>query len=156
AQLASEGPMHLLEQCTAQGQTRATFCERRIYGSESLEDFAFGRRQGIEARLQTLLEIFEDERNETYIGDFIFGERFAHVCRAKSAQMNHCCPADERPEESHHEIDSMVGGKNAEVSHARCEGIDRREGDALFQVVFVGHYTAFRAATGARGVNDCR
>src|SRR5262249_16789663 len=94
AQLASEGPMHLLEQCTAQGQTRATFCERRIYGSESLEDFAFGRRQGIEARLQTLLEIFEDERNETYIGDFIFGERFAHVFRAKSAQMNHCCPAD--------------------------------------------------------------
>jgi hypothetical protein len=146
----------LLEQCTAQDKTRATFCERLIYGRESVEDFAFGRRQGIEARLQALLEILEDERNEAYVGDFVLGERFAQVFRAKSAQMNHGCPADERPEESHHEIDSMIGGKNAEVSHAGCEGIDRREGDALFQVVFVGHYTALRAATGTRGVNDCR
>src|SRR5262245_57837291 len=60
----------------------------------------------------------------------------------------------ERTEEADHEVDRVVGGKNAEVAHARPKRVQRCEGDALLEIIFVCHHTALRAPAGPRGVDD--
>src|SRR5215470_2188077 len=60
----------------------------------------------------------------------------------------------ERTEEADHEVDRVVGGKNAEVAHARPKRVQRSEGDALLEIIFVRHHTALRAPAGPRGVDD--
>src|SRR5258707_384842 len=61
---------------------------------------------------------------------------------------------DEGAEKADHEVDGVIRGQNAEIAHARCEGIDGSERDALLEIVFVGHHAAFGAAAGAGGVDD--
>src|SRR5256885_16231646 len=68
--------------------------------------------------------------------------------------MNNGGAADERAEETDHEVDGMIGGENAEVTKTWSERVQRGEGDALLKIVFVGHHTAFGAAAGAGGVDD--
>ncbi len=62
--------------------------------------------------------------------------------------------ADERAEEADHEVDRVIGGKDAEIAHAGSKGVDRSERDALLEIIFVGHHAAFGAAAGAGGVDD--
>src|SRR5215813_2647617 len=62
--------------------------------------------------------------------------------------------AHERADEPDHEIYRMVGWQDAQVAHARPEGVERRERDALFQIVFVRQHAAFRTASGARRIDD--
>src|SRR2546430_13761229 len=100
--------MDLLEQAPADLQTWLAPGERFIDSHKRVENFSFARGQRIKSRLQTLLQIFQDQRNEADIGDFVFRERVAHVFRTQRAQMHYCRAARERPEKSDHEIDGMI------------------------------------------------
>src|SRR4029077_17876037 len=62
--------------------------------------------------------------------------------------------ADKGVEEAEHEIDRMVGGKNAEIGGAGPQRIERGERRALFQIIFVRHHTAFGTPARARRVDD--
>ncbi len=79
AELAAERFVDLLEEATAESEAGLIFREGFIDRDEGVEDFSFSAWQRVETRLQTLLEIFEDERDETYVGDFVLGEGFADV-----------------------------------------------------------------------------
>src|SRR5262245_28997924 len=68
--------------------------------------------------------------------------------------MHYAGSTGEWAEEADHEIDGVIGWENAEVAHAGREGIERGEGDALFEIVFVGHHTALGKTAGARGIDD--
>src|SRR6266436_9136298 len=68
--------------------------------------------------------------------------------------MYHGGAADEGAEEADHEVDSVVGRENTEVTEAGGERIDGSERDALLKIIFVGHHAAFGAAAGARGIHD--
>src|SRR5260370_42349671 len=62
--------------------------------------------------------------------------------------------AGERAEKADHKIDGVVGGENAEVTHAWPEWIERRESDALLEIIFVGHHAAFGAAAGSGRIDN--
>src|SRR5262249_541951 len=68
--------------------------------------------------------------------------------------MDDASPASERPEEANHEVNRVIGRKDAEITDPGPEGIKRRKGDALLEIVFVGHHAAFGAATCPGGVDD--
>src|SRR5271166_4350549 len=48
--------------------------------------------------------------------------------------------AHKRPDEPDHEINGVVGGQNAQITHARPEGIQGRQRHALLQVIFMGEH----------------
>src|SRR5258707_11931479 len=64
--------------------------------------------------------------------------------------------AGERAEKADHKIDGVVGGENAEVTHAWPKWIDRSERYTLLEVIFVGHHAAFGAAAGSGRIDDGR
>src|SRR5260370_968343 len=68
--------------------------------------------------------------------------------------MNDRGPTGERSEKTHHEIDGVIRRQYAEVAHARPEGIERSERDALLQIVFVRYHAAFGASASPRGVDN--
>ncbi len=69
-------------------------------------------------------------------------------------QMHDCRSARERPKKTHHEINSVVCGQNAEIAYARPERIQRCERDALLQIIFVRHHAAFRTSASSGRVDD--
>jgi len=104
--------------------------------------------------LQPFLQIFQDQRDEAYIGDFVFRESFADIFRSERPEMHNSGAADEGPEETDHEINRVIGGKDAEIAKTGSEGIDGSERDALLEIILVGHHAAFWAAAGAGGIDD--
>src|SRR5882724_11675051 len=62
--------------------------------------------------------------------------------------------ARERAEETDHEIDGVIRGKNAEVANAWPERIERGECDALFEIIFVRHHATLRTAACTGRVDD--
>src|SRR6266852_9614553 len=68
--------------------------------------------------------------------------------------MNHGSATSERSDKTHHEINGMVGGKNAEITHPGPERVERGERHALLKIILAGHHTALGTAAGARGIND--
>src|SRR5712664_4497230 len=146
AKLSAERFMDLLEQAAADSETRLAFGECLVDSNERIENSPSARWQCVEARLQALLQVFQDERNETHIRDFVFRKSLAHVFGTQRAQMYDRCAASERCETAHHDIDGMVGRQDTEVAHARPERINRSERDALLQIVLVRHHAAFGTA----------
>ena len=110
----------------------------------------------VETLAQPALEIFQDQRHEAHVGDFVSRERFANIFRPQRSQVHDRGAAGERADKADHKIDRVVRGQNAEVSHARPKRIERGERDALFQIIFVGEHAALRAATSAGGIDDAR
>src|SRR5947207_179958 len=125
-----------------------------IEGNESVENFPFDWRNSGKLCLQTFLQIFEDERNEANVGDFIFGESLANKFGAQGAQVNDAGSTGKWTEKADHEIDGVIRWQNAEIADAGPEWIERSESDTLFEIIFVGHHAAFGAAAGAGGVDD--
>ena len=68
--------------------------------------------------------------------------------------MNNTGTANKRTDESHHKIDRVIGGKNAQVAHSRPERVPGGQGDALLQVVFVREHAPFWPPTGAGGIHN--
>ncbi|SRR6266404_2587933 len=68
--------------------------------------------------------------------------------------MDDACATGKRAKEPNHKIDGMVRRENAEVTHTGPEGIERRERNALLEIIFVRHHAALWAATGSGGVDD--
>src|SRR5260370_12462013 len=68
--------------------------------------------------------------------------------------MNDRGPTGERSEKTHHEIDGVIRRQNAEVAHARPEGIEGSERDARLQIVLVRYHAAFGASASPRGVDN--
>src|SRR5260370_40772502 len=68
--------------------------------------------------------------------------------------MNDRGPTGERSEKTDHESDGGIRGQYAEVAHARPEGIERSERDALLQIVFVRYHAAFWASASPREVDN--
>ena len=62
--------------------------------------------------------------------------------------------AGERADKADHEIDGVIRGKNAEISNAGPEWIERGECDALFEIIFVRHHTALWTAACTGRVDD--
>src|SRR5262249_40185566 len=104
---------------------------------ENLELFEYESPQGwqiSEALLQSYLQIFQDQRHESDIGDFVSRESFSHELRAERPQMHHRCATNKRSDESDHKIDRMVRGQDTQIPHARPEREESSERGALFQV----------------------
>src|SRR5258707_4190143 len=70
--------------------------------------------------------------------------------------MHDASAAGERAEKADHKIDSVVGGENAEVTHARPKWIENSERYTLLEIIFVGHHAAFGAAAGSGRIDDGR
>src|SRR5712664_2006048 len=130
------------------------FRECFVDADKRVKNSSFARRQAVETCLKTFLQIFQNERDEADVGDFVFGEGFADIFGPHGAKMNDGSATDKGAEEADHEVDGVIGRKDAEVAETWSEGIDRSEGDALLEIVFVGHHAAFGAAAGAGGVDD--
>src|SRR5712671_7044963 len=64
--------------------------------------------------------------------------------------------AGERAEKANHKIDGVVGGENAEVTHAWPKWIERSERYTLLEIILVGHHAAFGAAAGSGRIDDGR
>src|SRR4029077_4004184 len=62
--------------------------------------------------------------------------------------------AGEGTEKADHKIDGVVGGENAEVTHAWPKGIERSERYTLLEIIFVGYHAAFGGAAGAGRIDD--
>src|SRR6267143_1607398 len=156
AEFSAKRFMDLLENAAADFETRPAFGERLVDSNERVKNFTFARWQRVEARLQTLLQVFQNEWNETHISYFVFRKSFAHVFGTQRAKMHDRCAARKRSEKTNHEIDGMVCWKDTEVAHARPERINRCERDALLQIVFVRHHAALGAAACPGGVDNAR
>ena len=157
AKLSAKRFVDLLEQEAADAEAWPAFRQRLVDADEELENSAFSRRQRIETRLQSFLQVFQNQWNETHISDFVFRKSFAHVFGTQSSQMHDRRAAREWPEKTNHEIDGMICRQNAEVAHARPKRIKRCERNALLKIVFVRHHAALGAAARPRGVdNACR
>src|SRR6267378_1398037 len=156
AEFSAKRFMDLLEHAAADFETRPAFGERLVDSNERVKNFTLARWQRVEARLQTFLQVFQNEWNETHISYFVFRKSFAHVFRTQRAQMHDRCAARKRSEKTNHEIDGMVCWKDTEVAHARPERINRCERDALLQIIFVRHHAALGAAACPGGVDNAR
>src|SRR5882672_61013 len=154
AEFAAKAFVDLLKETTAETWTRTRFSEGFVDTNERIEDFSFARRKSVESRSQTYLQIFQDQWHETDIGDFVFWKCFADIFGAESAEMHHRGAADEGAEETNHEVDCVIGGKDTQVAKAGSEGIDRGQRDTLLEIILVGHHAAFGAAAGAGGIDD--
>src|ERR1700691_4139903 len=64
--------------------------------------------------------------------------------------------ANERAEEADHEIDRVIRRQNTEIAIPGREWIERRERDALLQIIVVLHHAALRASAGTRRIDDGR
>ena len=89
-----------------------------------------------------------------HVSDPIAHECIAHKLRAQRAQMHDAGPANERPDEAHHEIDGVIGRQNAQISNSRPKRIPGSQRLALFEIIFVRENATLRAAAGARGIDD--
>src|ERR1700722_4745470 len=68
--------------------------------------------------------------------------------------MNDGGAAGDRADEADHEVDRVIRREDAEVAHAGPERIERREGDALLEIIFVSQDAALRASARAGGIDD--
>jgi len=100
SEFAAEALVDLPQKTAAETQARMAFRKAFVDGNKCIKNLSFARRQRVEPRLQPFLQIFQDQRDEAYIGDFIFRESFADIFRAKRAEMHNRGPADEGPEEN--------------------------------------------------------
>ena len=104
--------------------------------------------------LQSALQILEHHRHQAHVSDFVTHERIAHELRPQRPQMHDARATHKRPDEAHHEINRVIGRKNAQVAHARPEWIQRSQRLALLQIIFMGHHAALGPPAGPRGIND--
>src|ERR1700728_3488410 len=118
--------------------------------------FTFGRRR-VRTRLTAIwalrsaaFQVLYNHGNQRYIGDAITHKCIAHELRTQRAQMHHTSSAYERSDKTHHEVDRVIGRKNAQIPHARPKGIPRRQRATLFQIVLVGENASLRPAARAR------
>src|SRR5713226_9725141 len=81
AQLSAKRFMDLLEQAAADPQTRPALRQCLVDSNECVENFTLAWRKRVKARLQTFLQIFQNQWNETHISNFVFWKRFAHKFR---------------------------------------------------------------------------
>src|SRR5205823_10165096 len=88
------------------------------------------------------------------ISDFVAHESVANEFRPKSTEMDHARAADERADESDHEIDRVVCGQNAEIPRSGPEWIPGSQGLALLEIIFMSEYATLGAAAGAGGIHD--
>src|SRR5262249_40836675 len=123
AQLAAESVMNLLEQYSAQPQLRLLLGQRAIDLDHPVEYESLERRQFVEALLQTRLQVFQNQRGQRDIGDLVARERFAHEFRTQRPQVHHGSAANERADESDHEVYRVVRWQDAQVSHTRPERV---------------------------------
>src|SRR5271157_586798 len=123
--------------------------KRFIRGDKCVENPAFAGRKLVEPCLQTLLQIFQHEWNEADVSDLVFRKRLAHKLRPQRPQMHYGRPANERPEETNHEVDGVIRRQDAEVAHAWRKRIKGGESDALLEIILVRHHAAFGTAAGA-------
>ncbi len=70
--------------------------------------------------------------------------------------MDHAGPAHERPDKSHHEINRVIRGQNAQIAHPRPKGIPRRQRSALLQIAVMCQHTSLRTPARPRRINDAR
>ena len=68
--------------------------------------------------------------------------------------MDHGRPARERADEADHEIDRVIRGQDAQVAHAGPERKNRRERQALLEIILVRQNAALRPPAGPRGIDD--
>src|SRR4030095_2421807 len=148
AELASKGGVTVLQEGAAEPKTRAAFGEGLVHRDEKFEGLPFAWRKFGEARFQAFLEIFQDQRDEADISDFVASEGFADELRTERAQMDDAGAAGKGAEKANHEINRVIGGKDTEITDARPEGIERSQRNALFEIIFVRHRADLRARTG--------
>src|SRR5713101_2665705 len=148
AEFSAKRFMDLFDQEAADSKARLTLSEQLVESNERIENSPFPRGQRVEARLQTFLQVFQNERNETYVSDLVFRKRFAHVFGTHRAQMHHRRATRERAEKTNHEVNGMVGRQNTEVTNTRPERINGCKCDALLQIIFVRHHATLGAASG--------
>jgi hypothetical protein len=122
-EFAAERGVHFFEQPAAEPEAGMALGEGFVYADQKIEDFAFSWREFVESGLQTFLEIFQDQRDQADVGDFVLYEGFADEFRTEGAEMDYRGSASERTEKSDHEIDGVIGRKNTEVADAGPERI---------------------------------
>src|SRR5712692_9129521 len=71
--------MNLFQKATADAEPWPAFCHGLVDGNKSIENFAFPRRQRIETRLQSFLQVFQYERHHTDISNLVFWKGLAHI-----------------------------------------------------------------------------
>ena len=120
----------------------------------AIEDEAFPSRQGLEIAAHAALQILDNHRYERNVSDAVAHKGVANVFRTQRAQVHDTCSAHKRPDEADHEINRVVSRQNAQVAHARPEGIPRSQRLALLKIISLREDTALRAASGPRGIYD--
>src|SRR6266849_8437332 len=154
AEFSAKRFMDLFEQEAADAKAWQSLRQRLVQANKHIENFAFARRQRIETRLQSFLQVFQNERNETHISDFVLRKSFTHVFRTQCAQMHYRCATRERAEKTNHEINGMVGRQNTKVTNTWPERINRGKCDALLQIIFVRHHATLGAAARSGRVDN--
>ena len=149
-QLSSKSPVHTGKQHAAELHIRPAARQDPINRNLGTQKRPLPGRQCVEFRPQAAFQVLYNHGNQRYIGDAITHKCIAHELRTQRAQMHHTSSAYERSDKTHHEVDRVIGRKNAQIPHARPKGIPRRQRATLFQIVLVGENASLRPAARAR------
>jgi hypothetical protein len=142
--------------CPGDPGIRAPAGELSIERDEGVEDRAPGAGQLREPASEPRCEVLEDHRDERHVGDPVTRERVPDELRSQRSKMDHRGTTQVRSDESHHEVDGVIRGKDAEVAESGTERMQLGERAKLLQVVAVREQAAFGAAAGAGAVHDAR
>src|ERR1700739_3317070 len=88
------------------------------------------------------------------MSNLVANEGLSYKFGPQSAQVNDGRAAHKRRDKSPHEADGVICRKNAQVSHAGCQGIERNERLALLEIILVRQGAALRMAARAGAIND--
>ena len=154
AQTAAESLVNILQQHAAERGMRAAARECAIDGDQRVQHAALERRQGCESFAQAALKIFQDQRHNGHVGDFVARECVANKFGAQRAQMHDGAAAGERHDEAAHEIDGVICGNDAQIARARPKRKNRRHGHALLEIILVREDAALGTASCAGGIDD--
>src|SRR5262249_34006312 len=81
AQLAAKRLMNLLQQSAAQSEPRSIFRQRFVHPNQCIESPTLAGRQSVKSRLEARLQIFQYQRHETEIGNFVLRKSPPHIFR---------------------------------------------------------------------------
>src|SRR5882762_9949245 len=148
--------MDILDNQPAETKTRLPPRECAIHTDQGIQRAPLSRRQRRKSFSQAALQILQDQRHDSHVGDLVSRKRLANEFWPQSAQVDDGAAAGEWHDESAHEINRMVRRNYAQVTRAGPEGKNRRNGAALFEVILMGQDAALRPASGTGGINDAR
>src|SRR5579863_5401698 len=130
--------------------------ECAIEEDQPVKNKTLGWREFIKLCFKAALQVLEHHRNQADVSDLITDKSISNKLRTQRTEVHHRCPANERPNESDHEVNRMIGGKDAQVPHSRPKRIPRGQRFALFEVIFMGEHAALGASTCTGRINNAR